>query len=254
MQKVDFAVYHGAVMTITLRPYQDEALASIPQSGRHIIALATGLGKTVLFSQIPRKGRVLILSHREELVNQPVKYYDCPVGIERASETAAGEEVVSASVQSIVRRLDKYRPDDFDIVIVDECFPKGTLIDGLRIENIKSGNMVRSYNHAECIFEYKKVLKIFKSKPSCMVNVNLKNGLSIPCTFGHPFYIKGVGYVEAGNLESGMQVLWSDDNCGYKMEKGKTEKRARYLLFKGVYKSILQKYKFCDNGKNKQVV
>jgi type I site-specific restriction endonuclease len=106
---------------ITLRPYQTEALASIPQSGRHIIALATGLGKTVLFSQIPRKGRVLILSHREELVNQPVKYYNCKVGIERASETANGEEVVSASVQSIVRRLDKYKEDDFDIVIVDEC-------------------------------------------------------------------------------------------------------------------------------------
>jgi len=106
---------------ITLRHYQSEALATIPESGRHIIALATGLGKTVLFSQIPRRGRVLILSHREELVSQPVKYYDCPVGIERAEQTSNGEDVISASVQSIVRRLDRFKQDDFDLIIVDEA-------------------------------------------------------------------------------------------------------------------------------------
>lgn len=83
--------------------------------------MATGLGKTVTFSQIPRKGRMLILSHRDELVKQPRKYFDCSFGIEKSKDTSNGEEVVSASVQSIVRRLDKFKPDDFDIIITDEA-------------------------------------------------------------------------------------------------------------------------------------
>jgi len=79
------------------------------------------LGKTVVFTSIPRHGRVLVLAHREELVRQPAKYYDCPVGFEMAKETSHGEEVVIASVQSLVRRLDRFSPDDFDMIITDEC-------------------------------------------------------------------------------------------------------------------------------------
>ena len=62
-----------------LRPYQQEALDSIPESGAYLICMAVGLGKTVTFSRIPRKGRMLILSHRDELVHQPEKYFDCNI-------------------------------------------------------------------------------------------------------------------------------------------------------------------------------
>ena len=64
---------------------------------------------------------MLILSHRDELVHQPEKYFDCSFGVEQGSETSRGEEVVSASVQSLVRRLHKFKPDDFDVLVVDEC-------------------------------------------------------------------------------------------------------------------------------------
>ena len=104
-----------------LRPYQKEALDSIPESGAFLICLATGLGKSLTFSRIPRRGRMLILSHRDELVHQPEKYFDCTFGIEQAGETSHGEEVISASVQSLVRRLEKFKPDDFDVLVTDEC-------------------------------------------------------------------------------------------------------------------------------------
>lgn len=106
-----------------LRPYQQEAIDVIQAQppGRYLVQMATGLGKTVTFASIPRQGRVLLLSHREELVHQPRKYYDCSFGIERADQKSHGEEVVSASVQSLVRRLDRFAPDDFDMVIVDEA-------------------------------------------------------------------------------------------------------------------------------------
>lgn len=106
-----------------LRPYQQEAIDAIQAQppGRYLVQMATGLGKTVTFASIPRQGRVLLLSHREELVYQPRKYYDCSFGIERAGERSHGEEVVSASVQSLARRLDRFAPDAFDLVIVDEA-------------------------------------------------------------------------------------------------------------------------------------
>ena len=105
---------------IQLRPYQEEALASIPDAGAFLICMATGLGKSVVFSRIPRRGRMLILSHRDELVHQPEKYFDCSFGVEQGAETSHGEEVVSASVQSLVRRLHKFKPDDFDVLVTDE--------------------------------------------------------------------------------------------------------------------------------------
>ena len=64
---------------------------------------------------------MLILSHRDELVHQPEKYFDCSFGVEQGSEISHGEEVISASVQSLVRRLHKFQPDDFDVVVTDEC-------------------------------------------------------------------------------------------------------------------------------------
>lgn len=107
----------------TLRPYQNECIDVIEKldPGSYLVVLATGLGKTMIFSHIPRKGRVLILSHRDELVRQPAKYYDCSFGVEKADETSKGEEVVSASVLSLINRLDSFKPDDFDMIITDEA-------------------------------------------------------------------------------------------------------------------------------------
>lgn len=76
---------------------------------------------TVTAANIPREGRMLWLSHREELVEQPRKYFDCSFGVERAENHSHGEEVVSASVQSMARRLNRFSPDEFDVVVVDEC-------------------------------------------------------------------------------------------------------------------------------------
>ena len=108
---------------IVLRDYQKECIEKINsmEKGRYLVSLATGLGKTVIFSHIERKGRVLLLSHRDELVHQPQKYYDCSFGVEQAKERSHGEEVVSASVMSLKNRLDKFDPDEFDTIITDEA-------------------------------------------------------------------------------------------------------------------------------------
>ena len=89
-----------------LRTYQTECIDTIEAQppGAYLAQMATGLGKTVTFANLPRHGgRMLILSHREELVEQPRKYFNCSYGIERAQQHSHGEEVVSASIQTLAR-------------------------------------------------------------------------------------------------------------------------------------------------------
>lgn len=49
---------------VELRDYQKECLEAIEAAGdgRHLVHLATGLGKTVVFTHMERHGRVLLLS------------------------------------------------------------------------------------------------------------------------------------------------------------------------------------------------
>ncbi len=112
-------------MALHLRPYQQECVDIINalEGGSHLVHMATGLGKTVVFTSIKRRGRVLIISHRDELVRQPVKYYDVPVGIEKGAEHSQGEPVVSATVQTLSRdkRLAAFTPGEFDTIITDEA-------------------------------------------------------------------------------------------------------------------------------------
>lgn len=110
------------------RPYQAEciALMNAQTGGRHLIVLATGLGKTVVGAFIRKGQKVLWLSHRDELVEQPRKYFEFEgwtYGIEKAQTMSHGEDIVSASVQTLCRddRLHRFNPDAFDTIIVDEA-------------------------------------------------------------------------------------------------------------------------------------
>lgn len=121
-------------MTVVLRDYQDEAATEIRLAFRNgykapILVLATGAGKTVVFSYIARnaaeKGNtVLILAHRDQLIKQAsnkLRDYGVRHGIIMAGFTPAMHEKVQvASVQTIVRRLGKIRFTP-KIIVIDEA-------------------------------------------------------------------------------------------------------------------------------------
>lgn len=115
------------VKDIVLRDYQEECIKAIDEAGagHYLVAMATGLGKTAIFTHLENPGRTLILSHRDELVRQPEKYYKGrkSFGVEKADEHAADEDVISASVQSLQqdKRLQFFAKDAFDTIIVDEA-------------------------------------------------------------------------------------------------------------------------------------
>ena len=122
---------------LTLRPYQIDAGAatvlSLDKYDRVCLVLATGLGKTVVFSQIANDwtdGRVLVIAHREELIHQAAKklyevtgeWPDIEMADQWANELSSRRKrFVVASVQSLHSgRLTGDRFRDFGLVVVDE--------------------------------------------------------------------------------------------------------------------------------------
>ena len=76
---------------IALRPYQQECVDTINalEGGAHLVQMATGLGKTVTFSSIERRGRVLIRpSGTEPLLRIMVEADDAYLAAELTSRMA----------------------------------------------------------------------------------------------------------------------------------------------------------------------
>ncbi|MGE1562442.1 DEAD/DEAH box helicase [Pantoea septica] len=119
-------------MAFTLRPYQQDAVnATLNHFRRHadpaVIVLPTGAGKSLVIAELARlaRGRVLVLAHVKELVEQNHGKYQA-YGLE-ADIFAAGlqrkesqRKVVFGSVQSVARNLARF-DSAFSLVIVDEC-------------------------------------------------------------------------------------------------------------------------------------
>ena len=118
---------------IQLRPYQSAGIAAIREAfgplrkRAPLYVLSTGGGKTVLFTHIAHgaadKGnRVYILSHRQELIDQISGALDLtgtPHGFIAAGYPALDAPVQIASVQTLVRRLD--RTPQPDLIVIDEA-------------------------------------------------------------------------------------------------------------------------------------
>lgn len=117
-----------------LRYYQAEAceavLSGFEEYRSQLIVLATGGGKTQIFCAIARKwpGKVLVLAHRDELVEQARARLEQMTGeqvdVEQAGRQASiFARLVVASVDTIKqqKRLDRFGKDHFGLVIADEC-------------------------------------------------------------------------------------------------------------------------------------
>ncbi|MGJ7460390.1 DEAD/DEAH box helicase family protein [Halomonas sp. MA07-2] len=130
---------HSAVPTPPrLRPYQQEAVRRVVAHFRGsddpaVVVLPTGSGKSLVIAELARlaRGRVLVLAHVRELVEQNhAKYqaYGLSADIFSAGlgRKEAGRQVVFGSVQSVVRNLERFAAPDhprgpFTLLVIDEC-------------------------------------------------------------------------------------------------------------------------------------
>src|SRR5919199_542845 len=122
--------------TLTLRPYQQDALTAIEAAAlrgvrRQVVSLPTGAGKTVIFAHllVERQTRTLILVHRDELIHQTLDKLAMvaqgtalDIGVIKAERDEHAGDVVVASVQTLQRAARLQRlAQTFGLVVVDEC-------------------------------------------------------------------------------------------------------------------------------------
>ncbi|EPS42372.1 hypothetical protein H072_3654 [Dactylellina haptotyla CBS 200.50] len=128
--------------TFALRDYQEECIQAVldhhDQGHRRLgISLATGSGKTVIFTQLidrvkplrENATQTLILVHRRELVEQAAAhcrnlYPDKTVELEMGTTHASGNaDITVASIQSINSgsRISKFDPNTFKLILIDEA-------------------------------------------------------------------------------------------------------------------------------------
>jgi ATP-dependent helicase IRC3 len=120
---------------LVLRPYQREAINKINEAlkrgvRRQLVALPTGTGKTVIFSQLlaDRRGRALVLAHRDELIEQAAQKIltvdpHASVGVVKAERNELHRDIIIASVQTLSResRLSRIDRGAFSTIVVDEA-------------------------------------------------------------------------------------------------------------------------------------
>lgn len=121
------------------RPYQSEAVEAIfdewsKGNRRTLLVLPTGTGKTIVFCRVIERivregGRVLVLAHRGELLEQAAdklaRATGLGCGVEKGESSGLDEwwPAIIGSVQTMMRskRLVQFTPDFFEAIIVDEA-------------------------------------------------------------------------------------------------------------------------------------
>lgn len=131
-----------------LRPYQQQAVEKAISffKKKHepaVIVLPTGAGKSLVIAEFAKiaKGRVLVLAHVKELVEQNYqKYtsYNLEAGIFSAglNKKDSTQKIIFGSIQSVARADDSFFKD-FSLLIIDECHRVNTENDTQYSEVIK---------------------------------------------------------------------------------------------------------------------
>ncbi len=143
----------------TLRDYQQKAVDKTIQYFKKkrdpaVIVLPTGAGKSLVIAELARiaKGRVLVLAHVKELVEQNhLKYesYNLKAGIYSAglNKKDSQQKVIFGSIQSVAKASDSFF-SGFTLLVIDECHRVSLEADSQYAKVIKS---LRQNNKNICI-------------------------------------------------------------------------------------------------------
>lgn len=246
-----------------LRPHQkivvDHAINMLKNKLGGILALPTGFGKTTIGLYISwlLKLKTLVIVHKTFLQDQ---WYDrikqftnARTGIIRQNKKdVENKDIVIGMLQSIsMIDYDQSIFSDFDLIIVDECFPYDTLIN-TESGYFKIGDLYDMWNNNKCLprilsfnietnrFEYQNMTHAWEKTTNTLIEITLLTGTQFKCTPNHRI-LTNDGYIEASKLDSQFHKI----ACYNKKFKGITPD-SEYSMIRE-YSSGTKFYKYHDN-------
>lgn len=188
-----------------LRKYQKDIINKVSEhlyyNERCCVSLATGGGKTVVFSNLVNRlfGRVLICVHREELVHQTSATLERDHDLLLPKVKEVSKDVCVAMVQTLSNRIKKGSIDlnSYDFMIVDECH-RGEFMKILNQFKGKVVGFTATPNYEKTVYFYKclKCGDEHSSAGNCCKRKRKKYRTNVPLKEYYHELIEGVGIDE----------------------------------------------------------
>lgn len=234
------------------REHQQKSIELALKNGRGLVIIPTAGGKTLIMAGIIESirkslnkpdGLAMVLVPSIQLVEQTSKDFE-EYGIEKVTKWS-GNNKLDESATTIVagtqillsEKTDLSSLKNIDFLLFDECIRKNTLVPtnkgNKKIQNIKKGDLVKSFNIKTKEIEFKPVLNTWKnlSKSNSyeeFLEIELDNGNIVHLTPNHKVYTDN-GYKRADELSKNDNILSIDSSkcmnlhCKYLYAKTNTQ-------------------------------
>jgi hypothetical protein len=252
---VGFANPEIKTLNLQYRDYQEASVISALKQGNGVTLIPTAGGKTLICAGLieslrlnlkNRTALTLVMVPTLQLVEQTANDF-ISYGLTNVTKWSGDNipdpkaNIIVAGTQILLSdKTDLSILDDAKILLVDECLRKNTLISTnkgyIKIQNIKVGDFVKSFNIETGKIEYKSVLNTWHNLPQSssydyFLEIKLEDGTTIQVTPNHKIFTNR-GYVKAEDLT----VL--DEILSIKSSKTMTF-RYKYLYAKASISTLL---------------
>lgn len=194
---------------------QREASAALLATHDGILCLRCGAGKTAtgIHSAAQLNVPVLVIVNNLGLAEQWIEEVlaltdlkEADIGFIGDGELNWQKPLVLALVQSLASQVRNGTvpagmAEHFGVIIADECFPAGTLIDGRPIETLVVGDLVTAFDPRTQSFRKRQVVRCFK-RPARALRTFYVGDTTLSCTDEHPLYTP-TGWLPARQLSVG---------------------------------------------------
>jgi len=223
-----------------IRPFQKEAVEWLEEkNGNGLVAIPMGGGKcliSLLYIAKHNLKTLVICPNSIKLVwaDEVGKWIDktCSVINAKDKELDFSKDITVINYDIVKKYLSELQAQDFDCIVLDECFPyntpiltnKGMLMIGDIVEN-NLKVLVASCNLSNNIVEHKKIIRKIKNPLySSLIKIKHSDG-EIICTKNHKIFIEETKkYVKAKDIKSGTHMRMVQKNILYH-QKGQSHSK-----------------------------
>lgn len=216
-------IVNSYIKKFNIRDYQFDAVYKSLTNKKGILLSCTGSGKSLMIYcifryllEVKKLKHLLLIVPNTSLVEQMYDDFvdygwdniEDSVEMLYSGKKPTFEKPILISTWQSLQMQDKDFFEKYNSVLVDECVNENTLIltpSGEKpIKDIKTGELVITYNEKNKIYEANKVLEVHQnhisSKNKKMLHLELEDGKILELTENHPVFTTNRGWVRAGEL------------------------------------------------------